>query len=184
MTQAWLGLLGSIIVAALAFVFGRVNLNSSTRLQREEELRRRRVDTYAAFCVAVIEYRRAQLHRWFVGSDLSGAGAAVEEQRPDVADDVRRCRAAAWGKFYEVLMICNDAEVVSRAQRALSLTKDIKTAPDADAVNARSDDVHDAVREFAAYAGETVLTTQPAPAAPPGRALKAAPPAVRQGGVS
>jgi hypothetical protein len=36
MASAWLGILGSVIVAALAFVFGRVNLANATRLQREE----------------------------------------------------------------------------------------------------------------------------------------------------
>jgi hypothetical protein len=60
----------SIVLAVLGFVLGRVNLNASTSLERNEELRRRRMDTYAAFCASVVEYRRAQLHRWFVKYDL------------------------------------------------------------------------------------------------------------------
>jgi hypothetical protein len=127
------------------------------------------VDTYAAFCVSVIEYRRAQLHRWFVGTDLGGSAAVVEERRPQVAEDVRQCRAAAWGKFYEVLMICNDDQVVQRARHALDLTKQMKTSPDAESLDALSDQVHEAVRDFAAYAGGTVIKPdQNAPAPPSG----------------
>lgn len=166
MATAWLGILGSVIVAALAFVFGRVNLGSATRLQREEDLRRRRVDTYATFCAAVIEYRRAQLHRWHVGGRLGG-NVPVENERPEVAEDVRRTRAEAWGQYYHVLMICNDHAVVQQAQHALWLTRQMKYCQSAEDLDRTSDTVHDAVAWFAAIAGRTVVADRPSAEAPP-----------------
>lgn len=166
MTQAWLGVLGSVIVAALAFVFGRVNLESATKAQREEELRRRRVDTYAAFCVAVIEYRRAQLHRWYVG-DRVGGNVEIEAQRPEVAEDVRLTRAEAWGQFYQVLMVCSDEELVGLARDALRLTRRMKESSSAKELDDLSNQVHTAVHEFAIYAGRSALASKARVAVPP-----------------
>jgi|GEM_PF-2002796 hypothetical protein len=153
----------SIVLAVLGFVLGRVNLNASTSLERNEELRRRRMDTYAAFCASVVEYRRAQLHRWFVKYDLGGSGPDVERQRPDVAEDVRRSRAAAWADFYRVLMICGDQAVEDHARHALTLTRRMKHAPDRDQVRAASDEVHAAVDTFARSVASTVLARKQPP---------------------
>ena len=46
----------SVILAVLGFALGRMNLKASTSLERNEELRRRQIDTYAAFCASVVEY--------------------------------------------------------------------------------------------------------------------------------
>lgn len=100
----------SVGLAALAFLFGRINANRQNAAQRDEELRRARLDSYSALCGAIVEYRRAQLHRWFVGRDI-GTADEVERQRPEVANEVRRTRATAWSEFYRVVMICDDDEL-------------------------------------------------------------------------
>jgi hypothetical protein len=164
--DAWLGLLGSLVLAVLAFLFGRVNLNRQNAVQRDEDLRRARLDTYSALCETIVEYRRAQLHRWFVGRDV-GAADEVERQRPEVADEVRRTRAAAWGQFYRVVMICNDDELERRARVAMSLTKQMKDAASSGELNALSNRVHRAVDDLARQAGLTIRSPQQRSPAPP-----------------
>lgn len=156
----------SVILAVLGFALGRMNLKASTSLERNEELRRRRIDTYAAFCASVVEYRRAQLHRWFVAPDLGGSGVVIEEQRPDVAEDVRRSRAAAWSDVYRVLMICADDTIEDLARRALALTRSMKFAADTHDVLAISDKVHVAVDAFARGVASSVLAEKQPPLAP------------------
>lgn len=157
---------GTILTALLAFAFGRVNLSRATQHQREEDLRRTRIETYATFCSNIVEYRRAQLHRWFVGQDLGGA-EAVERARPDVADDVRSSRAGAWSAFYLVLMICNDERIASQARETLRLTREMKSAETAKDLDSRSDHVHAAVDEFARLSGASVLASKPPRLGPP-----------------
>jgi hypothetical protein len=121
MDTEWLGLGSTIAAALLAFLFGRINLARATQHEREEDLRRTRIEAYATYCSNIVDYRRAQLHRWFASQDHGGSHA-VELVLPGVADDVRSSRAGAWSAFYRVLMICNDEAIVQRAREVLAIT--------------------------------------------------------------
>jgi hypothetical protein len=165
-TSAWVGFSSAVVVAVLTFLFGLLNLRRNTRNQRAEELRRRRVQVYAAFCAGVIDYRRAQLHRWHVTARL-GSAEKVEKKAPDVAEDVRRSRSTAWGHFYEVLMICNDLQVEAEARRSMELARSMKESRTAAELDTVSDQVHDQVARFARVAGRTVLARDQREAAPP-----------------
>jgi hypothetical protein len=165
MTGAWVGFSSAVVVAVLTFGFGVLNLRRTSRAQRQEELRRRRVDAYAAFCAAAIEYRRAQLHRWHVTRRF-GSTEAVEEQVPTIADDLRASRAAAWGRFYEVLMICNDRRVEEQARAVLMTARSMKWAETPEELDEISDRVHDQVADFARVAGSTVLADRQPEVAP------------------
>jgi hypothetical protein len=171
MSSAWLGIATTVMAAVLAFLFGRINLTRATRSQREEDVRRQRLETYATFCSNVIDFRRAQLHRWHVGRRLGGP-VAVEENLPDVANDVRKSRAAAWAAYYRVLMICNDTEIEQRARKALDATRDMKDAPTEEELDRRSDLVRNAVDDFARCAAGSVLSTKPLELAPPARSAR------------
>jgi hypothetical protein len=165
--EAWVGgLIASLLLAVVGFFLGGVQQNRQNEIARDEALRETRLDAYAALCSAIIEYRRAQLHRWFVGQDI-GAASAVEQNRPEVADEVRRTRAAAWGQFYKVVMICNDDHLETLARDAMKLTKQMKFAPDAEELDRRSDVVHEAVEKFAHQAGATVRSLRQRDASPP-----------------
>ena len=176
--DAWVGgLFASLVLAVVGFVLGRVQQNRQNAMAREdamrrdemardESLRQTRLDSYAALCSAIIAYRRAQLHRWFVGQDV-GAAELVEQERPEVANEVRLTRAAAWGQLYKVVMICNDDRLEEMARDAMKLTKDMKSAADADELEVRSNLVHTAVDDFARHAGATVRSTRQRDASPP-----------------
>jgi hypothetical protein len=171
MDAEWIGFGTTIAAATLAFLFGRVNLARATQHEREEDLRRTRIEAYATFCSNIVEYRRAQLHRWFVGQDHGGPDA-VELERPQVADDVRSSRAGAWSAFYRVLMICNDEDIVRQARATLEIAREMKNSTSAEELNAQSDLVHSAVEEFARLSGASVLAAQPRRLGPPREATK------------
>jgi hypothetical protein len=155
-----------VVLAVVSFGLGLFTNWATARREREDELRRRRVEAYARFCANVIEYRRAQLHRWYVGATVGGPNE-VEEKRPEVAEDVRAHRAAAWAGFYEVSMICADAGVEAQARRCLVTTKSMKFATDAAVLDTISDQVHVQVADFARVAGATVLARRQKRAVPP-----------------
>lgn len=139
-------------------MFGRVNLSRASDHEQAEALCQERIHSFATFCAAVVEYRRSQLHRWFVGKDSGGDARSIEEQRPEVAKVVRDSRAAAWSSYYRLLMVCDDDALALQAKATLVLTKSMKEAETAEELNARSDEVHDAVEAFALNARSTTMT--------------------------
>ncbi len=161
MNASWVGFVGTIVAAMLAFVFGRVNLRRASDHERSESLRAERLATYATFCAAIVEYRRAQLHRWFVSRDLAGGVEAIHADRPDVADELRASRAAAWSAYYRLVMITDEHALRERAHAILVLTKAMKSAADANELNTLSDDVHQAVGRFALAARGSATTQAP-----------------------
>lgn len=155
--DSWIGLGGTLAAALLAFMFGRVNLSRANEHEQAEALRRERIGSFATFCAAVVEYRRSQLHRWYVGNDHGGDARSVEERRPDVAQALRDSRAAAWSSYYRLLMVCDDDALAEHAKSTLKLTKRMKEAQTAGALNTLSDEVHDSVEAFAMRARSTTM---------------------------
>jgi hypothetical protein len=139
-------------------MFGRVNLARANEHEQAEALRQERIQSFATFCAAVVEYRRSQLHRWFVGRDNQGDARTVEQLRPDVAKDVRDSRAAAWSSYYRLLMVCDDDALAGEAKDTLRITKSMKEAKTPEELNTLSDDVHGAVEAFALNARSTTIT--------------------------
>lgn len=161
----WLGLVTATLAAVLSFFFGRMRLGRENKLQREEELRRRRVEVYASFCAAAVDYRRAQLTRWFAQRQFD-TRRGLEEARPDIVEDVRLRRATAWGEYYKVLMLCNDKAVEEAARDVLRKAKGIRDAGPGE-VERRSDAVHEVIDHFARVASVTVAAGRPRELAPP-----------------
>ena len=146
--DGWIGIAGTVVAALLAFIFGRVNLSSAIDHERSEALRHQRLEVFGAFCAAIVQYRRAQLHRWFEGSQdgVPSAGKAVP---PEVDDEVRAARADAWAAYYQMLMLTDDKSFTDDARRVLTLTRAMKDSMTAGEVDRRSDEVHAAVDDFA-----------------------------------
>jgi hypothetical protein len=146
--EGWIGVAGTVVAALLAFMFGRVNLARASEHERSESLRQQRLDVFGAFCAAIVQYRRAQLHRWFEGSEegLPNPSAEVPSQ---VDEEVRGSRADAWAAYYRMLMLTEDKDLTDKARGVLELTRSMKHSESADEVEERSDEVHAAVDEFA-----------------------------------
>jgi len=144
----WIGIAGTVVAALLAFIFGRVNLSRASEHERSEALRRQRLEVFGCFCAAIVQYRRAQLHQWFEGSQdgVARQAAAIPQQ---VDDEVRASRADAWAAYYRMLMLTDDKNLTDDARRVLDLTRAMKYSKTGDEVDRTSDEVHAAVDDFA-----------------------------------
>jgi hypothetical protein len=166
MPEAWSPLIVAAVAAVLAFVLGLLRLSRDTKVQRNEDLRRRRVEAYAAFCAAAIEYRTAQTNRWHAYHALDGQ-LELDTEPPELAKDLRTSRGAAWSRYYEVLMICDDPSIVEAANDALQSAADMNRSLDRAEFARLGDLVHDQVARFAVMAGDAVharkqsLATEP-----------------------
>ena len=146
--DGWIGVSGTLVAALLAFIFGRVNLSRASEHERSESLRRQRLETFGEFCAAIVQYRRAQLHRWFEGSEDGGPSPA-NVTRLDVEDAVRATRADAWAAYYKLLMLTQDEDLTKGARGVLALTRSMKDSATDEEINNRSDEVHAAIDDFA-----------------------------------
>jgi hypothetical protein len=146
--EGWIGIAGTVVAALLAFIFGRVNLSRASDHERSEALRRQRLDVFGGFCAAVVQYRRAQLHRWFEGSQ-NGVPSPAQVVPPEVDDEVRSSRADAWAAYYRMLMLTDDKNLTDDAKRVLELTRSMKDSKTAEELDRTSDEVHAAVDDFA-----------------------------------
>lgn len=146
--EGWIGIAGTVVAALLAFIFGRVNLSRASDHERSEALRRQRLEVFGRFCAAIVQYRRAQLHRWFEGSQDGGPNPA-KAIPPEVDDEVRAARADAWAAYFRMLMLTDDQNLTDNARRVLALTRAMKASRTADEVDHKSDQVPAAVDDFA-----------------------------------
>lgn len=146
--EGWIGIAGTVVAALLAFIFGRVNLSRASDHERSEALRRQRLEVFGGFCAAIVQYRRAQLHRWFEGSQ-EGVPDRSKAIPPEVDNEVRAARADAWALYYQMLMLTDDKNLTDNARQVLTLTRAMKDSRSADEVDYRSDEVHAAVDDFA-----------------------------------
>jgi len=146
--EAWIGIAGTVVAALLAFIFGRVNLSRASDHERSEALRRQRLNVFGSFCAAIVQYRRALLHRWYEGSQdgMPDPAAAIS---PELEDQVRASRADAWAAYYQMLMLTDDQALTDDARQVLRLTRAMKNAQTAGDVEMASNAVHAALDAFA-----------------------------------
>ncbi|TYP87513.1 hypothetical protein [Blastococcus xanthinilyticus] len=146
---------GAGIGAAIPAVYGPWKTRHDARVQRNEDLRRRRMEVYMAFCGAALDYRRAVLNQWYVRARLGGKDAAAQAE-PAVGEDVRATRAAAWSRYYEVFML-SSGPVSAAADAALQSAAAISGATPARRKEL-SDQVHREIKSFAELAATSVRT--------------------------
>lgn len=144
-----------IVGALVGLVIGLLKTGYDTRVQRNEELRRRRMEAYVGFCGAALEYRRAVLNQWYVRTRLGGKDAATATS-PEVDEDVRATRATAWTRYYEVSMLSDDSDIELAANWTLQDAAAISDAVTSDERQDLSDLVHRRVAHFAVLAGKSV----------------------------
>jgi hypothetical protein len=148
---------GAAVGAAITLLLGLLKTRHDARVQRSEELRRRRMEVCMAFCGAALDYRRAVLNQWYVRARSGGKDAVIRDQ-PAVGEDVRATRAAAWSRYYEVFMLSSDG-VAEAADAALQSTARLSDATP-DRRQELSDRVHQQIRVFANAAAVLVSERQ------------------------
>lgn len=141
---------GTLIVALIAgiagliggflthFVYARRLAEEAHRATQLERLRQDRIQSYSDFAGSLIEYRRAQLARWFAERD----GRASEgDARAREEAWVRR--AAALDRYYRVMLLADSAAITAAAKQALDCAHEVSEAASRQEADARADKLRD-----------------------------------------
>lgn len=126
-------LLGVIVGALLTYAFTR-------RAQVAKSLHDTRIAAFARFAVAIMEYRRALMERWFVENGAPATSADGHR--------VHEARSAAWAAMFEVQLLTADAAVGRLARDAVDRTAAIKDAGDRATLASLGDESRTRVEEF------------------------------------
>ena len=145
----------TLVLAAATFVFGRMSANKQDAAQRTEDMRRTRLETYAALCASIVETAAP--------SSTTGAWARTSARPMRSSVNARTLPTscapdgtAAWGQLYKVVMIANDKGVEQRARRAIGKAKAMKEAGTVDELNVLSDEIATLPSTSSRYSGVTV----------------------------
>ena len=138
---AFLGIAGTLAATVLA---GRNQVKTAEAAARAEDARRmgdRRVAAFAAFASHVIDYRRAELHRWHEVNNSRLSGSPIDAELAPSAGEARSARSAAWGELYLVRLLWDEPTVPEGAEQLLRAASGIEHAPDKNAAKALADKV-------------------------------------------
>jgi hypothetical protein len=136
------------------YVYARRLASHAHREGQRERLRQDRIQAYSDFAGALIEYRRAQLARWFLDHDDAADPADVHRTR----DESRVRRAVALDRYYRVTLLAGSQTVKKAADQALQHTHRIHDADTREAADALADSVRDELlRVFIEEAEKQVL---------------------------
>jgi hypothetical protein len=125
------GLIGGFLTQ---FVYARRLAEEAHRATQLERLRQDRIQSYSDFAGSLIEYRRAQLARWFAERD----GRASEgDARAREEAWVRR--AAALDRYYRVVLLADSAAITAAAKQALDCAHEVSEAASRQEADARAE---------------------------------------------
>jgi hypothetical protein len=140
-----LGLVGTIIGAALSTWTARQTADRSHRHAREEQQRQEYRSAVVRFATAIGANRTAEMDRWHArhGGWKDEASASA---------DVYSTRTAVWDAFYELDLSTDNSDLVQLARRVIDLVGSIQ-GPDSQAeMNRRADQVNGDLARFIATA--------------------------------
>jgi hypothetical protein len=137
MTTALIGVLGALAGTIVGSLL-------TQRLQRRNlalaRLHEARIDAYRTFAATAMEFRKAQMDRWFIEN----------EYRPDSAThNVYAIRSAAWAAYYQIVLLAHDRAIIERAEEARDLVSSLKNATSREQLNTHGEACRDAVGRFA-----------------------------------
>jgi len=143
--------LGTLLGAGVTHRFQIRAAERAERVTREERLRQERMDAYAAYAGALVNYRRVLLDRWF---RLHADNLPEESHRARL--EGYTLRTTAQEALFRVQMLTPDEALVTRAQETLELIDQLHRAPDRAELDARRAITRAAVTAFVTEAGRTL----------------------------
>ncbi|MDX3458319.1 hypothetical protein PV396_41380 [Streptomyces sp. ME02-8801-2C] len=130
------GIVGSLITQLLQ--------RRNAALDRLHEVR---IDAYRNYAIAIMEFRKALMDRWFIEN----------EGRPHLTGHaVYETRNAAWSAYFQVALVAGDRAIVARAEEARDLASALKNAADRAELNSQAEACRSAVGRFAELARHEV----------------------------
>ncbi|MDF3293455.1 hypothetical protein [Streptomyces silvisoli] len=132
-----IAVLGTLLGSTVTHAFQRRTAERTARLTRDEKLRQERIDAYCGYAGALLEYRRVLVQRWFVQHENR-----VEEDTPELQEQVYKLRYAAHEAMFRAQMLTGSAELSGLAERTLEEVTALHRAEG----RAELDEVRDASR--------------------------------------
>ncbi|UGY92034.1 hypothetical protein [Streptomyces gobiensis] len=111
---ALIAVTGTLMGSAVTYVFQRRVTERGEELARRERRRHERIDAYAAYAGAVHNYRRMEIHRWFVKN-----GRLESEDFDAVTREVFELRSDAMEALFRLQLLTDDPAVRERANAAM-----------------------------------------------------------------
>src|SRR5712691_769969 len=139
-----LGALAGTIVGSLLTQFLQRRNSTIARLHEA------RIDAYRTFAVSAMDFRAAQMERWFARS----AGNADL-----VGNQVYSNRSRTWAAYYQIVLLAHQPEVVKRAEEARDLISSLKDATSREELNSLGEACREAVGRFADTARREVAAS-------------------------
>jgi hypothetical protein len=110
-----IAVLGTLLGSGITLAFQQRTTDRSHQLARREKLRQERLDAYAAYAGALLNYRRCLVHLWF---------CEHEQPPPEDPDAVRirgyDLRSHAQEALFRVQMLTDDQTLSRTAEAVLS----------------------------------------------------------------
>ncbi|WP_228080918.1 hypothetical protein [Streptomyces profundus] len=135
-----IAVLGTLLGAGANHLFQQRVAVRGQLLAREERLREERLDAYTAYAAALVNYRRALVHRWFCLNEDPPPGDPVEararsyERLNEVEEALFRCR-----------LLADRPTVGERAAEVLTEVKKLHEATDRADLDALRDRTREAI---------------------------------------
>ncbi|MFF4589059.1 hypothetical protein ACFY30_08650 [Streptomyces sp. NPDC000345] len=146
-----IAVLGTLLGAGLTQRFQLRTVERTERFTRDEKLRQERMDAYGSYAGALVNYRRALVHRWFRERE-GGSPEEVTENRMAGY----QLRSVAQEALFRVQMLSPDEALVQRAWQALLEIDLVHKAADREAFDALRDDTREQIRAFVSAAKDTL----------------------------
>ncbi|GAA2103408.1 hypothetical protein GCM10009801_78330 [Streptomyces albiaxialis] len=156
-----IAVLGTLFGAGLTHVFQLRAAARTEEFARNERLRQERLDAYSAYAGALVNYRRAVVHRWY---------CEHEDPPPSDPDEAKvrtyDLRSAAQEALFRVRMLTDDAVVRERAEAAFGGIEVMHRSGDREVLDRRRGETRAAIDAFVDAARTHTRVTQPLPVGP------------------
>ncbi len=129
MDDVWVALLSVMGTLAAVLVTAHVQRRASRDAELRDERRRladRRAEAMADFARNLIDYRRAELQRWFEVENARKHGERLDPDAAGAGELVRTTRSTSWGEFYRLRLLWDDDEILGNARDLLSRISELE----------------------------------------------------------
>ena len=146
-----IAVVGTLLGAGVTHRFQLRAVARNERFLRDEKLRQERMDAYCAYAGALVNYRRALVHRWFREQEGAPAEELAEKQLQGYA-----LRSVAQEALFRVQMLSPDEELVAQAWQAFREIEQIHKTADRTVLNERRDSTQALITHFVTDAKGTL----------------------------
>ncbi|MBO0801599.1 MAG: hypothetical protein J2P25_00775 [Nocardiopsaceae bacterium] len=146
-----IGLAGTIIGAALTYIFQERSARRAEASKLRQELRAERRNVYSAFLTSLSELERSELDRYHRRTDARDSEAAITARAESF-----RLKSIAQAALSQVRLVAESAELTAAAEDAWEETRCLHAANDQGDLSARNKRSAAAVDRFTTLASAEV----------------------------